>query len=190
MVQHLGEHYVIIPSRDCGSDFGFPIARLRQITILVLREWVFANLRTIGRSDLCADAAVQRLVDLTSTLSACCRRTCGITWRDCLVGTDEDHAEEHRRTAARPAVMARWSDVAAGKRRQRVLAVLSCQYTGMTLATPRWAHCTLPSVIVWTSACLRADVMWAEQELWSTSQTCHRSPASGNDSSGQIPPRS
>ena len=114
LTQHLGRLYVVIPCRMCASEFGLPISRDRQMTILVLREWAFARLRAIGRTDLCTDTALERLVDLISTIRACWRRTCGITWRDCLVSTDDDHAEEHHRNAIRPTVVRRWRDVDAG----------------------------------------------------------------------------
>ena len=110
----LGDLYVVVPSRACGSTFGFPITRLRQITILVLRDWAFANIRAIGRTDLCSDTAVERVVDVTGTLAACCARTCTLTWRAFLVSSDDDHAEEYARNAARPTVLSRWSAIDAG----------------------------------------------------------------------------
>ena len=114
LAQNLGDHYVIIPSRTCGSEFGFPIARLRQLSILVLRDWAFANFRAIGRTDLCSDTAVARVVDLKGTLQACCSRTCAIPWRGFLVSSGAGPVEEHARNAARPTVVARWSAIEAG----------------------------------------------------------------------------
>ena len=106
--------YVVCRSVSCASAMGYPIRRQRQMCILVLKSWIYGQLRDAGMHALCNPDDVTRLVDLQATLDHLSRRPCHLAWSDFLVGDEADAAAEVAEARARPGVVERWARIADG----------------------------------------------------------------------------
>ena len=91
LLETLGDMYVVCPSVSCPSQIGWPIRRKRQMTILVLKDWLYPQLRSVGMADHCNPHDVARLVDLPATLDRLSRRPCHLSWRDFCVASIHTH---------------------------------------------------------------------------------------------------
>ena len=111
----LGDVYAVCPSVSCASRMGYPIRRKRQMTILVLKAWIYPQLRDAGMASSCNPHDVRNLVDLQRTLDALSKRPCQLTWKDFTVASAEDMREEVAEAARRPGVVRRWAEASAGK---------------------------------------------------------------------------
>ena len=110
----LGDLYVVCPSASCASLMGYPIRRKRQMCILVLKSWLYPQLRAAGMQSNCNPHDVRNLVGLQSTLDALSLRPCHLSWKDFIVATADDIEAELAEARGRPGVTARWDAVAAG----------------------------------------------------------------------------
>ena len=109
-----GDLYVVCPSSSCSSLMGYPIRRKRQMCILVLKSWLYPQLRAAGMASSCNPHDVRNLVDLQSTLDSLSRRPCELSWKDFIIASAEDTHDEISQAARRPCVVDRWAEVAAG----------------------------------------------------------------------------
>ena len=110
----LGTLYIICPSVSCSSKMGYPIRRKRQMTILVLKAWIYPQLRDAGMGNACNPACVQRLVDMQATLDTLSQRPCHLSWKQFTVDSTEALNEEVAQGARRPGVVQRWASINAG----------------------------------------------------------------------------
>ena len=110
----LGSIYIICPSVSCSSLMGYPIRRKRQMCILILKAWIYPQLRAANLNHCCNPRDVIKLVGLQDTLDAITRRPCHLTWKDFIVATDDAIAEEVNEAKSRRSVVDRWASVAAG----------------------------------------------------------------------------
>ena len=82
--------------------------------ILVLKKWIYPQLRDAGMKHFCNPADVAKLVALQDTLDAISSRPCRLTWCDFVLGDAADILEEVEEAKQRPSVVQRWTDVASG----------------------------------------------------------------------------
>ena len=113
MDQSLGDLHHVEASVSCPSNMGWPIRRVRQLTLLVLKSWIHPQLRDAGLA--CSNGEVSRLLNLQAAFGACALRPRTLKWQDFLVASEEDLEEERESAAARPMVQARWSLVDNGQ---------------------------------------------------------------------------
>ena len=106
--------YVVCGSNACSSLMGYPIRRKRQMCILVLKRWIYPQLRAAGMSTSRSPVDVQHLVNLQATLDALSARPCHLSWKDFIVATPEEQHAEIREAARRPGVVRRWASAAEG----------------------------------------------------------------------------
>ena len=104
LFEALGELYIICPSVSCASRIGYPIRRKRQMCILVLKSWIYPQLRAAGMHKCCNPSNVIQLVDLQATLDMISLRPCHLAWSDFLADTDADLNVEIAEARARPGV--------------------------------------------------------------------------------------
>ena len=102
-----GDVYVVCGSNACSSLMGYPIRRKRQMCILVLKRWIYPQLRAAGMSTSCNPVDVQHLVNLQATLDALSARPCHLSFTDFIVATPEEQHAEIREAARRRG----WFDV-------------------------------------------------------------------------------
>ena len=110
----LADLYVVCASVSCASLMGYPIRRKRQMTILVLKHWLYPQLRAAGMASSCNPHDVNNLVHLQGTLDALSKRPCQLSWKDFIVASTEDMQEEVAEASRRPGVTQRWAAVTAG----------------------------------------------------------------------------
>ena len=82
--------------------------------ILVLKAWIYPQLRAAGMHKLCNPHDVVRLVDLQASLDSISRRPCHLMWSEFTHHDPLDTATEVAEARARPGVQLRWERVAAG----------------------------------------------------------------------------
>ena len=110
----LGNLYVICSSVSCASYMGYPIRRRRQMCILVLKTWIYEQLREAGMTTFCNPHDVAKLVDLQATLDSISRRPCHFIWSDFMIDDASNTAAEVDEARARPGVQDRWKLIAEG----------------------------------------------------------------------------
>ena len=114
LMEALGDLYVICKSVSCSSLIGWPIRRKRQMTILVLNNWIYPQLRSAGMSTSFNPHDVINLVNLQATLDSLSRRPCHLSWKDFCVASDADMHVETVEASRRPSVRRRWAGIDAG----------------------------------------------------------------------------
>ena len=136
LTEVLADLYVVCPSVSCASLMGYPIRRKRQMTIIVLKSWLYPQLREAGLASYCNPYDVQRIVDLQHTLDAISRRPCNLTWKHFIIASPSDAAEEIAEAAARPGAVQRWADIAAGRRSSLDKNGNACRLFAVDLGCP------------------------------------------------------
>ena len=115
LTETLGALHIICSSVSCSSVMGYPIRRKRQMCILILKKWIYPQLRAANMHSCCNPVDVRRLVGLQDTLDTLSKRPCHLTWHDFIVAPADAITEEVNEAKRRPGVVDRWAAVAAGE---------------------------------------------------------------------------
>ena len=78
--RYLGDLYFIFPMIGTPIDFGFPIAWKRQMTIMVLKDWLLPQMQNAGEAGLCNTASLRSLIGFEKVMAACFCRPCSLHW--------------------------------------------------------------------------------------------------------------
>ena len=113
--RYLGDLYFIFPMIGTPIDFGFPIAWKRQMTIMVLKDWLLPQMQNAGEAGLCNTASLRSLIGFEKVMAACFCRSCSLHWAAWRVSDAEELFQEKAWASQRPGVQKRWEAVAKGE---------------------------------------------------------------------------